>query len=104
MAKLYVTDTNGSRREVEAAPDGEAIVNILINNGYNVGLCGGNCSCGTCHAAIDAAWIGKLAPPRADEAALVGTGIHQGPGTRLTCQIPFVEELDGISFTIIPME
>jgi 2Fe-2S ferredoxin len=56
MATLYVTDRDGNEHALEAEtglPIMEAIREI---DGGVEALCGGMCSCATCHVYIDAPW------------------------------------------------
>lgn len=61
-----------------------------------LGECGGCVACGTCEAMIDDAWSAKLPARRADELDLIGDTLSSKPQTRLTCQIPMTDALDGI--------
>lgn len=61
-----------------------------------LGDCGGCVACGTCEATIDEAWSAKLPARRADELDLIGDTLGSRPHTRLTCQIPMTDALDGI--------
>ena len=105
MAILTVTDRDGVVHEVEAQT-GDTIMEIVRDEGLGIeAICGGQCACATCHCFIDEAWIGKLNPPDEDETDLVGSTEHYDSSTsRLTCQIPFTEDLDGITLTIAPEE
>ncbi|NLG76286.1 MAG: 2Fe-2S iron-sulfur cluster binding domain-containing protein, partial [Xanthomonadaceae bacterium] len=67
--------------------------------------CGGMCSCATCHVYVDPEWIDKLPEMQSDERELITELTTYQPGvSRLSCQIPFTEELDGIKVTVAPEE
>ena len=64
MATLQVIDRDGVSHEVEAKP-GLKVMEVLRELDYGVAaICGGMCSCATCHIYVDPAWADKL--PAAD--------------------------------------
>jgi 2Fe-2S ferredoxin len=65
-------------------------------------LCGGCCSCATCHVYVDPDMKDALAPMSADEDALLDSSSYRSPTSRLSCQIPFEPGLDGLRVTISP--
>ena len=103
MPKLIVTTRSGETREVEAA-GGLSVMEAIRDNGFDelLALCGGCCSCATCHVHVDPQWIGAVGPPKADEDDLLDTSDHRTETSRLSCQILFAPELDGLRVTIAP--
>jgi 2Fe-2S ferredoxin len=77
----------------------------IRDNGFDemLALCGGNCSCATCHIYVDDAFRGLLAPPSREEVDLLEDLEARMPNSRLSCQILITPELDGISAIIAPM-
>ena len=65
-------------------------------------LCGGFASCGTCHVHVAEDWLDRLPPMRSDEDELLGFSDWRLSNSRLACQIPFTEALDGIALTVAP--
>ena len=65
-------------------------------------LCGGNCSCATCHVYVDPAFTGRLPAMSEDEDDLLDSSDHRQPQSRLSCQIPVTSELEGLRVTIAP--
>jgi ferredoxin, 2Fe-2S len=60
-------------------------------------VCGGFCSCATCHVYVDDAWIARLPPPSPDENEMLdGTAADRLPGSRLACQIKISPNLTGL--------
>lgn len=103
MLTLRVTDLDG----VETAVDGTAGLSVmqnLRNHGVEgiLALCGGSCSCATCHVYVDAAFAAPLPPVGEDEDALLDMSDHRRPTSRLSCQLPFSDALDGMRVTIAP--
>ena len=71
MATLQVIDRDGVSHDVEAKP-GLKVMEILRELDYGVAaICGGMCSCATCHIYVDPAWADKLPPPMSDETKVV---------------------------------
>ena len=65
-------------------------------------LCGGSCSCATCHVYVDETFLGQLPPIRNDEDELLDFSNHRAPNSRLSCQVPLTAALDGLCVTIAP--
>jgi len=103
MARLTVTTRGGETRDVEGRP-GLSVMEIIRDNGFDelIALCGGCCSCATCHVHFAPEWTAKLPPMSDDENDLLDSSNHRVARSRLSCQITFDEDLDGISVTIAP--
>jgi 2Fe-2S ferredoxin len=63
-------------------------------------LCGGCCSCATCHVHIHLAHAGPLPPISEDEAALLESSDDRDESSRLSCQILVTPELEGATIRI----
>jgi 2Fe-2S ferredoxin len=103
MAQMIVVDRDGKQHEVEAKP-GLKVMEILRELDYGVAaICGGLCSCATCHVYIDPAWTGRLPKPQSDELELLREIPDFREGTsRLSCQVDFTASLDGLKLEIAP--
>ncbi len=103
MPRLVVVDRGGRERAVEGDA-GLSVMEVLRDNGFDevLALCGGSCSCATCHVYVDEAWQEAVGGPHADEADLLDSSDHRRTNSRLSCQIRFTEELDGLRVTIAP--
>lgn len=103
MAVMKVTDRAGKVSAIES-DTGYSIMEILKANDQDVAaICGGVCSCATCHVYVAAEWAEKLEAPGADERVLTEESDHFREGeSRLSCQIQFLDELDGIELTLAP--
>ena len=102
MGFVHVIDREGQSRSLEAA-EGWRLMEILRD--YRVGIegvCGGACDCATCHVVIAPEWAGKLFPPRDDENDKLDELPLIEPTSRLSCQIIWAEELDGLTLTLPP--
>ena len=101
MPRLIVTTRSGETREVEAA-SGLTVMEAIRDNGFDelLALCGGCCSCATCHVHVDDEFLGLLPPLTADEDDLLDSSDDRDENSRLSCQIPFTDELDGLRVRI----
>jgi 2Fe-2S ferredoxin len=104
MPLLKVIDRDGAEHELPAK-SGLKIMEALREVDYGVAaICGGMCSCATCHVFIDPAWADKLQPPMSDERELLSELSHYQPTSRLSCQVEMTDALDGMKVTIAPDE
>ncbi len=67
-------------------------------------ICGGMCSCATCHIYIDPEWESRLPSPMSDERDLITELSHTQSNSRLSCQLDFTANLEGLRITIAPDE
>lgn len=101
MAKLIVVTRDGNEHVVEGDTSLTVMENIR-DNGFDelLALCGGCCSCATCHVHVDPAFAGKLPKLGEDENDLLDSTSDRSEYSRLSCQIPFTADLDGLRVTI----
>ena len=101
MPKLIVVNREGEEQAVEAA-SGVSVMEAIRDNGFDelLALCGGCCSCATCHVFIDPAFAGKLPEMSEDENDLLDSTTDRDDNSRLSCQIPFSDALDGLRVRI----
>lgn len=103
MARMTVVDRDGRVHEIEAKP-GQKFMEILRELDYGVtAICGGLCSCATCHIFVDDAWVGRLPKKQSDEQDLLTElADYRTATSRLSCQVEFTTALDGIKVSIAP--
>jgi 2Fe-2S ferredoxin len=101
MPKLIVVARNGEEREV-IGDAGLSVMEVIRENGFDelLALCGGCCSCATCHVHVDPEFAAKLPPMSEDENDLLDCSADRDDRSRLSCQIRFSEALDGLKVTI----
>ena len=101
MPKLVVINQAGVEREVTAEV-GRSLMEVIRDNGFDelLALCGGCCSCATCHVHVDPAYVSKLPPISADENDLLDSSDHRDEFSRLSCQVPVTDALDGLRVTL----
>jgi 2Fe-2S ferredoxin len=105
MARILLTDLQGEKHDIEGQV-GRSIMETLREFEFGVAaICGGMCSCATCHVYVAPEWASKLPEPQSDEKALIQELESYRPDqSRLSCQVPFTEELDGIQMQVAPEE
>lgn len=103
MPTITVITRQGDSRQVEASTD-LSLMEVIRDNGFDelLALCGGCCSCATCHVHIDPAFAGLLPPIGDDENDLLDSTEHRSDASRLSCQIPVTDALDGLIVAIAP--
>ena len=103
--QLHVTDQSGAERAVEGKT-GLSLMENIRRAGFDdlLALCGGCLSCATCHVYVDPGFTGTLPPISDDEEDLLDSSSHRQPNSRLSCQIPVTEGLDGLRVTIAPAD
>lgn len=101
MAEIIVTTREGQEITLAAKP-GMSVMEIIRDGGVDelLALCGGCCSCATCHVYVDDGFDAGIASP--DEDDLLDSSDHKTPASRLSCQIAFTAALDGLKVTIAP--
>lgn len=101
MPKLIVTKRDGETVELEGK-SGLSVMEVIRDNGIDelLALCGGCCSCATCHVHVDPAFADKISPMSEDENDLLDSSDHRDGNSRLSCQIQFGAEQDGLRVTI----
>jgi len=104
MPTVTVVDRDNVERVVEA-PSGATLMEPLRDMDDGVAaICGGMCSCATCHVYVDAQWLSKLPAPMSDEGDMLGDLSGRQPNSRLSCQIVLNDALSGLKVTIAPEE
>ncbi|WP_184027686.1 2Fe-2S iron-sulfur cluster-binding protein [Sphingomonas yantingensis] len=101
MPRLIVVNREGEERTVEGDA-GLSVMEVLRVNGFDelLALCGGCCSCATCHVHVDPSFAGVLPSMGEDENDLLDSSGHRDDTSRLSCQIPFSDALDGLKVRI----
>ena len=101
MAKLIVTTRDGTEHEIEGQA-GLSVMEIIRDAGFDelLALCGGCCSCATCHVHVDAAFANAVDAMGEDENDLLDSSDHRDERSRLSCQLAFSDALDGLKVMI----
>lgn len=97
VAVTYVSRA-GEKTEV-AGELGDSVMQTALAHDVDgiVAECGGSAMCATCHVYVDEAWVEKLPEIDANEDAMLDSVVgERRPTSRLSCQIPLSDALDGI--------
>lgn len=103
MPEIFVTNRVGESRTVKAE-GGLSLMEALRENGMDelMALCGGCCSCATCHVYVFSANADALPPMSEDENDLLDSSDARTADSRLSCQIRLNASLDGLRVVIAP--
>lgn len=101
MAELIVVTREGEEKRVTGSA-GLSVMEVIRDSGIDelLAICGGCLSCATCHVHVDPEFADKLPPMGVDEDDLLGSTMDRDTNSRLSCQLPFTEALDGLRVTI----
>lgn len=103
---LKITDREGTVHEVIAPTDMsmnlmEVMRSYELAEEGTIGVCGGMAMCASCQVYIlDGAE--KLQEMEAEEDAMLGEAYYVKDNSRLGCQIPITEKIDGLEVEIAP--
>lgn len=103
MPNIHVTLRSGEERLVPVE-NGQTVMEAIRESGIDelLAMCGGCCSCATCHVIVDKAWVSSVGAPGEDESDLLDSSEHRVPGSRLSCQITLSDQLAGLQVVIAP--
>ncbi len=103
MVKLTVVTREGAENTIEIE-EGGSLMEAIRDAGMDelLALCGGCLSCATCHVMIDEGHSGALPPRSEEEVELLEGSEFFEARSRLSCQIPVDEKLEGARVEIAP--
>ena len=104
MSEIVVIDRAGAERRLKGDAGASVMLTLREADLGVAAICGGTCACATCHVLVDAAWLDRLPPAQPEEIELLSGLAHSRANSRLACQIPFGQELDGLRLTVAPEE
>lgn len=101
MSNLIVTTREDDEKHLEGDVS-LSVMRVIRDGGIDelLALCGGCCSCATCHVYVDEAFLDRLPAMSEDENDLLDSSSYRTPASRLSCQIPFSPALDGLRIKI----
>lgn len=105
MTAVTITTRSGDEIKIQAE-DGNSLMEAIRDRGTSelLALCGGCCSCATCHVYVDPSFVSKVTPMSDDEDGLLDISAHRQTTSRLSCQIRMAKELEGLKVTIAPQD
>ena len=101
MPQLIVVTRNGEERAITGEA-GLSVMDVIRDAGIDeiLALCGGCCSCAPCHVHVDPEFAAKLPKMSPDEDDLLDSTSDRDAFSRLSCQIPFTDALDGLKVRV----
>ena len=101
MFEIYVTDREGIEHQLNIG-EGQKLMDVIRDAGLPVdATCGGEGTCATCHVHIDPDWYPKLPEISDSELNFIEAAMTFEPDcSRLSCQIIFNQQLNGIKLQI----
>jgi 2Fe-2S ferredoxin len=103
MGLVHVTTRIGDEYHLELRA-GLSLMETIRDAGIDelLALCGGCCSCATCHVYVNPAFADRLTELSDDESELLDSCDHRTQTSRLSCQLPMSDDLDGLAVRIAP--
>ncbi|QOZ56159.1 ferredoxin [Bradyrhizobium sp. CCBAU 53338] len=105
MRSLVVIDRSGGEHELSGEGLGNrSVMEVIRDSGVEqiLAVCGGCCSCATCHVYVDPSFVDRLPPMSVDERELLDGSQHRTEASRLACQLRCCDDLDGLRLTVAP--
>lgn len=105
MPTIHVTDRSGKQHTLKV-DNGRTLMEPLreIDDGIEA-LCGGMCSCATCHVFVAPEFYARLSARQGDELELLeSTESFRDSESRLACQVKVTDAIDGLHLTVAPEE
>ena len=103
MISIEVTLRDGTVTSARGE-EGLSVMEVIRGRGIDelLALCGGCCSCATCHVFVEPAFADRLPPMSSDEDDLLDSSEHRTERSRLSCQLKCTADLDGLRVQIAP--
>ena len=104
---ISITDREGTVHQVLAPTDMNMNIMELVRS-YElapegtIGICGGMAMCASCQCYINSAH--ELTAISDEEEAMLFEAFNVKDNSRLGCQIPLTEDLEGLAITLAPAE
>jgi 2Fe-2S ferredoxin len=105
VPSLTVKNRQGVERTIDAQAGLSIMENIRDLDASVDAICGGLCSCATCHVYIEPQSQEQLHPRSYDESMLLeNSRSYDAQRSRLSCQILMSDALDGLIVEVAPSE
>lgn len=103
MGNLIVIDRSGQEHSLSAT-EGLSVMEAIRDNGLDelLALCGGCCSCATCHVYVEPGDEHRFDPMTDDENDLLDSSDHRKATSRLSCQLVMDGKAGSIRLAIAP--
>lgn len=105
MPRITFIATDGETIEADAMESMTLMEVALLNDVPGIiGMCGGICSCATCHVHLADEWIARLPAPSAEEREMVEALADGDRSSRLGCQVFVTADMDGLTVRVAEPE
>jgi 2Fe-2S ferredoxin len=103
MPRLTIVTREGVERTVTGQA-GLSVMEVIRSAGIDevLAVCGGCCACATCHVYVDSGFLQQLSQMTEDENGMLDSTNHRKNTSRLSCQLRFTDEVDGLRIVIAP--
>jgi ferredoxin, 2Fe-2S len=100
--KILVTDRDGVEHSLDAI-EGWRVMEIIRDHGLPIKAeCGGACACATCHVYVAPEWQSRLPEATDEEIDMLDSALEVEDNSRLSCQLIFKADYDGLKLTLAP--
>ena len=97
MAKITYVEHDGTEHVIDVKNGLSVMEGAVKNNIPGIDAdCGGACACATCHVYVEESWLDKTGDRSAMEESMLDFAENVEPNSRLSCQIKFSDELEGL--------
>lgn len=97
MPKITFVAHSGAQHTIDATIGHSLMRSALDANVSGIeAVCGGSCSCATCHVLIDDSWLSMIGRATPLEETMLEFSPQRRPNSRLSCQIIVTEAHDGL--------
>jgi 2Fe-2S ferredoxin len=105
MPNITYVESDGTEHTVDV----EENMNLMEGSTINLlpgieGMCGGICSCCTCHVYVGDGWAEKCNPMTDGERGLLEASEYLKDSSRLGCQVVVTHEMDGMRVHLPPAQ
>lgn len=103
MSGIRITSRRGEVHEIAIIP-GMNLMESIRDAGLDelLALCGGCCSCATCHVYVLPDHAGQFEAMNDDENDLLDSSDHRTARSRLACQLVIGDAVERLDITIAP--
>ena len=102
MPKVTYIQADGSSATYDFSV-GKSLMLAAQSQGVDgiLGECGGQAMCATCHVYVEETYLDRLPEMSEDENEMLEeAAAERRPNSRLSCQIPITDDLDGITLEV----
>jgi ferredoxin, 2Fe-2S len=103
LVDILVVQRDGTKTRLQGQI-GLSVMEVIREHGIDelLALCGGCCSCATCHVYVDPDHSDRFPPMSLDEDDLLDSSDHRTERSRLSCQLKCTPEFASLRVQIAP--